>query len=957
MTALVELYPIDPGTGARVPLRICAAQQPEATGAGDFVWWPAITVQPILSMTLFDGAFSSAVSVAQATMEVRLDVLRNSGQFPRVERYDWSGATAVISRLVDGLPVFVAAMRVERFASEQDRLSLSLAMDEEPLEAKVLFNEYAGTTGAEGTADLKGKPKPWAFGRCINVEPVFIDKIDNVYQVSAYGPVQAIPAVYERGASFGASVGDFASYAALVAADIPEGRWGTCLAQGMFRLGAPPAGVITCDVDGDNAGGFLRRTGAIIQEIAGRLGVPLSVNAASLSALDAAVPRDVNVYLTQQTTLLDLARRMAAPCNAVAGLALDGRLIMPRIAFGTEQLTLDAQGREMPPVLGMARKNTSPPFDEIKMGAARSWRVHSFDEVAFYDDLIDRGAYDAATVYREGNIVSSPDQSRWLYINPTPTAGNAPPTWPTSSNAFWSNLAPPLNPNAVGVENGATRNEDGQNLLKNPISLSGATYVNGAAPTTVNGLPAAQLVNGTFAAVVFEDYVPVRGGESLYFSYIGWSDVANPDSIRAGYNWVDAFGNVTANDLPESFLLGTEAVGVGNSKIRGQFGAVPAEAVAVQMFVVRPTWGGSGSFFVWRPLVSRSQPGATVGAPAGTDVGGTEAAALAAQAIGAYRPRHNLLFNGRFALGLNGWENVAGAWRFVRDNRGQFVEQPLNTGGTFALRSNRPIFAGPGSQMVISLQAFADLAGPNQGIFADIEWRNGGNDTVLGFSSGLDGNDAGLFENRTPAAPSYRSQPVTAPSPTDGSGFVRGFVRIVSVGTVAYSSGGHAALGVKVEAGTTPSAISDEATDGAVLDNTFGRIRDPEAYNTQAILGPRNVTNLVPSYTVGSSNVTVNLPAHTRTIATRTGPRTLSYGAASGVVAFNTFWAAYVDDPELTGFASPAVTFTTNPNDLLFAGRYQISSGITPNSAGTGGTSGGGGGTPPHNLPPDTHVP
>ena len=507
------------------------------------------------------------------------------------------------------------------------------------------------------------------------------------------------------------------------------------------------------------------------------------------------------------------------------------------------------------------------------------------------------------------------------------------------------------------AEFGSTRNEDGQNLLKNPISLSGATYVNGAAPTTVNGLPAAQLVGGTFAAVVFEDYVPVRGGESLYFSYIGWSDVANPDSIRAGYNWVDAAGNVTANDLPESFLLGNEAVGIGNSQIRGQFGAVPVEAVAVQMFVVRPTWGGVGTFFVRHPLVSREEPGATVGAPAGTSVGGTEASALAAQAIGAYRPRHNLLFNGRFALGLNGWDNVAGDWRFVRDNRGQFVEQPLNTGGTFVLRSNRPIFAGPGGQMVISLQAFADLAGPNQGIFADIEWRNGGNDTVLGFSSGLDGNDAGLFENRTPAAPSYRSQPVTAPSPTDGSGFVRGFVRIVSVGTVAYSSGGHAALGVKVEAGTTPSAISDEATDGAVLDNTFGRIRDPEAYNTQAILGPRNVTNLVPSYTVGGSNVTVNLPAHTRTIATRTGPRTLSYGAASGVVAFNTFWAAYVDDPELTGFASPAVTFTTNPNDLLFAGRYQISSGITPNSGGTGGTSGGGGGAPPPNLPPNTHVP
>lgn len=459
MTALVELNPIDPGTGNRVTVRVCASQDPDLTGANGQIWWPAIMVQPVLAMTLFDGAFVSEVSAAQASMEVRLDVLRNSGAFPRAERYDWSGATAIISRLVGGSPVQLAVMRVESFASEADRLSLRLAVDLEPVEGKVLFSEYAGTTGLEGNADLKGKPKPWAFGRCLNVEPVFIDKIDNVYQVSAYGPVQAIPAVYERGASFGASVGNFANYAALVAADIPEGRWGTCLAQGLFRLGAPPAGVITCDVDGDNTVGFIRRTGAIIKEIARRLDVSSKVNATSLDALDAAVARNVNIYISQQTTLLDLAKRMAAPCNAVAGVALDGRLITSRVAFGSEQFTLDHQGREMPPVLGMARKNTSTPFDEIKLGAARSWRVHTFDEVAFYAELIDRGLYDPATIYREGNIVASPDKSRWLYINPTPTAGNGPPTWPTTSNAFWASLEPPLNATAIGVEEGATRTQ------------------------------------------------------------------------------------------------------------------------------------------------------------------------------------------------------------------------------------------------------------------------------------------------------------------------------------------------------------------------------------------------------------------------------------------------------------------------------------------------------------------
>ena len=393
MTTLAILNPIDPGTGSRVQIRVCSSQDPVATGADGQVWWPAISSAPTLSLSLFDGDFTANVEPGSASMALRIDVLRNSGLFPRAERYDWAGAQALLYRLVDGTLVDLATMRVERFAMEDFALGLTLSVDPEPFEADVLFNEYAGTTGIEGGANLKGTPKPWVFGRALNVEPVFIDEIDNVFQVSAYGPVSAIPAIYERGASFGTSVGDFADYAALVAEVLAPGQWATCLALGLFRLGAPPAGVITCDVDGDTTVGFLRRTGAIIKEVARRLGLSASINATSFDALDTAVARNVNIVINQQTSLLDLARRMARACNAVCGIDLDGRLIASRVAFGSEQLTLDAQGRQMPPVLGMARQNTSPPYKRIQMGANRSWRVHSFDEIAFYSELIDRGIY------------------------------------------------------------------------------------------------------------------------------------------------------------------------------------------------------------------------------------------------------------------------------------------------------------------------------------------------------------------------------------------------------------------------------------------------------------------------------------------------------------------------------------------------------------------------------------
>lgn len=459
MTIFATLTPIDLGTNTRVTVRVCASQDEASTGAAGQTWWPALSSLPIIRTQFFDGDFTSSVEPATASIEIRLDVLIASGLFPGVERYDWAGASCLLQRVSGGSLVDVQSMQVESFASNNMVLGLRLKASGNLYEAEVLRSTYAGTTGAEGGADLKGQLKPWIFGRALNVEPVFIDQIDNVFQVSGYGAVQAISAVYERGASFGASVGDFANYAALVAATIPAGRWGTCLAQGMFRLGAPPAGVITCDVDGDNVGGFLRRTGAILSNVATRIGLVDKVSAASMSALDAAVPRNVNIVIREQISFLELAQRMLAPCNAVASVGSDGRLIASRVIFGSEQFTLDAQGREMPPVLSMERQNTSAPYKRVQMGANRSWRVHSFDEVAFYSELIDRGLYDAATVYREGNIVESADKSRWLYINPTPSSGNAPPTWPASGTSFWASMAPPLFPEAIGVEPGANVTE------------------------------------------------------------------------------------------------------------------------------------------------------------------------------------------------------------------------------------------------------------------------------------------------------------------------------------------------------------------------------------------------------------------------------------------------------------------------------------------------------------------
>lgn len=442
---LATLQPLDKSDGSRPVLRVCNTNDRDVNGYDSQQWWPAIARAPAISIDLFDGTFSHDIAVAAGGMQLRLDVLRQADADSPA--YVWSKAPVEIFVWDEdaGTASSLMTARVERMESANELVNLTFQVDIEPFETDVLTAQYAGTGGAEGGADLTGRLKPWVFGRAKNVEPVLIDATNNVWQVSGYGAVNDIPTVYERGSAFGASEGDEADYAALVAASIPEGSWATCLAEGMFRLGAPAYGLITADVEGDAADTTYRqRTGAILQYIASELGISSSlIDATSFNALDTARAYDVNIYLTEQTSFLDLARRMVRPLNAVAGIGFDGVMFVSTVGFDTSTVTFDAQGREWPPVAAIAEQPVRPPYKRIMMGADRCWRVHGGDEIAFGSPIVPRGRYDGSTLYVEGNIVNTADAAEWLYINNTPTSGNAPPTWPTTSNTWWENVTPP----------------------------------------------------------------------------------------------------------------------------------------------------------------------------------------------------------------------------------------------------------------------------------------------------------------------------------------------------------------------------------------------------------------------------------------------------------------------------------------------------------------------------------
>ncbi|WP_348656649.1 hypothetical protein [uncultured Sphingobium sp.] len=459
---LAEVAPLKIADGSRPVLRASSAQDRRLNGVAGQRWWPGITKLPSLAIPLFDGDFTEEVAPGSASFTLRLEALANLDA--SVRAYRWAGAAVSLYAIDGGLSLNAAGSydvasldaarifkgRVESFAIDGGALSLTAEVDQEPFNKDVLQLTYAGTGEAEGGEDLKERLKPWIFGRALNVEPILINSVDNVVQFSAY-PIQGISALYERGSSFGPSIGNYSSYAQLVAATIPAGSWATCHALGMARLGAPPYGVITGDVDGDNVSGFIRRTGAIIRRVALASGVALGqIDTASLDALDAAVPYDINLVLTEQISVLDLARRLALPCNAQAGLDFQGRLFAVRPSIGSPSLTLDAQGRQLPPVRRCQEADVSAPYKRITFGANRSWRVHTFDEIAFDAELVDRGDYDPDKTYRRGNIVSLPNGSRWLYVSDTPKKGSLP----SSTNADWEQMTGAITAGNITYEDG-----------------------------------------------------------------------------------------------------------------------------------------------------------------------------------------------------------------------------------------------------------------------------------------------------------------------------------------------------------------------------------------------------------------------------------------------------------------------------------------------------------------------
>lgn len=435
MTILAELRPFDRASNTRATVRVMSRQDTDAGKHNDQRWFPAIFRSPSIGLQTFRGDFEQNPALATGDMVLSDTAIETA--YPGADHFLYAKAPITLWKYSDGTASEIFSGVVENFTRQQGKTTLNLSVSDEEFAADILTLQYAGTGGLEGEANLKGVAKPWVHGRVRFMEPVPLDLIDNVFQVSAYGPVDAIEGVYEGGASFGASQGDYADLAALLAADLAGGQWATCLALGLFRLGAPPAGVITADVRGDSTGGYRDLTGAIIARIADHLGLSARVKLTDLAALDAAMPYPVGFVVANQEQFLSLVQRIVLMCNALAGVDMLGKLFVTRPVIGAPVITLDANAGQMPPVKSMDEESVAAPYSTVLLGAEKCWRVHSFAEVKFSARLEEVGLWDADGFYIEGQIVSTAGGSRYLYVATEPGSAAEPGT----DNSVWRLLS------------------------------------------------------------------------------------------------------------------------------------------------------------------------------------------------------------------------------------------------------------------------------------------------------------------------------------------------------------------------------------------------------------------------------------------------------------------------------------------------------------------------------------
>lgn len=300
--------------------------------------------------TLKRSCFGSGKTSGQSEVGYgALELVNNDGGLDTLTDYGLDGRplTLILGTVTPGAaPVWTTVLTgtVEQPEISWDSVTLRLRDRLAELDKPACPTTYAGNNvlpnGLEGVADdIQGSRKPRLYGTAYNIDPPCVNTSRLIYQVSEQA-IESVLGVYDRGAALLAGAA-YASKSEMETTAPSAGYYRVWPAGGCFRLGSSPAGQITCDAR-QGASAANRTTAQVLKQLALDAGIAAGdINAADVTALDAANNAEIGLWLCDETVLtaLDTA---ASAVGAFYGFDRLGVLRMLQFAApsGTPVVTL-----------------------------------------------------------------------------------------------------------------------------------------------------------------------------------------------------------------------------------------------------------------------------------------------------------------------------------------------------------------------------------------------------------------------------------------------------------------------------------------------------------------------------------------------------------------------------------------------------------------------------------------
>lgn len=230
--------------------------------------------------------------------------------------------------------------RIQQALFNNDTLTIQLRDRLLDLQQPMQTNKYAGDNvlpaGLEGVSseDLKDKPKPLLFGYAFNFTPPCVNTSRLIYQAND-GPIAGV-LVYDNGALLTID-SDYLDQADMEANAPTAGTYRQYLAGGYFRLGATPAGTITCTAtdalaDADNTAAQIAVRIATLTPTTGEGGVDSAdIDFDDVDDLDAGQPARVGVWFFGSDTYAQALDRVLGSIGAWYGFDRLGLSRMQRL--------------------------------------------------------------------------------------------------------------------------------------------------------------------------------------------------------------------------------------------------------------------------------------------------------------------------------------------------------------------------------------------------------------------------------------------------------------------------------------------------------------------------------------------------------------------------------------------------------------------------------------------------